>query len=73
MCIRDRLRDLGAQVLELPAIRTKPVEPNPELTAALEQFGTSAESWLVFTLSLIHIWRKRTMWSITSRLGFPLC
>ena len=44
-----KLRDLGAQVLELPAIRTKPVEPNPELTAALEQFGTSAESWLVFT------------------------
>lgn len=44
-----KLRDLGAQVLELPAIRTEPVEPNPELTAALEQFGTSAESWLVFT------------------------
>lgn len=44
-----KLRDLGAQVLELPAIRTEPAEPNPELAAALERFGTSAESWLVFT------------------------
>ena len=43
-----KLRDLGAPVL-LPAIRTEPAEPNPELAAALERFGTSAESWLVFT------------------------
>lgn len=46
----DRLRNLGAQVIELPAIRTVPVEQNSALEEALQRFGTRAgEEWLVFT------------------------
>lgn len=44
------LRRLGAQVLELPAIRTETICPNQELKAALEVFGIHGkEAWLVFT------------------------
>ena len=45
-----RLRGLGAQVIELPAIVTEALSPNPVLKEALERFGTRAkEEWLVFT------------------------
>lgn len=48
--LSGRLRNLGAQVIELPAIRTVPIVPNPELEAALARFGSRAgEEWLVFT------------------------
>lgn len=48
--LADALRGLGAQVLELPAIRTEAIHPNEELKTALEVFGTCGkEAWLVFT------------------------
>lgn len=44
------LRALGAQVIEMPAIRTEPLEPGAILKEALERFGTqSPEEWLIFT------------------------
>lgn len=43
----DKLRRKGAEVLELPAIRTEAIVPNPQLSEAL---GRSADyDWLVFT------------------------
>jgi uroporphyrinogen III methyltransferase/synthase len=45
--ISDKLRELGAQVVEIPAIRTVPVTPNPELDAQLDQL--SSYQYLVFT------------------------
>lgn len=48
--LAGRLRDLGAQVIEMPAIRTEPISPNPVLQDALERFCLkSGEKWLVFT------------------------
>ena len=48
--LAERLRDLGAQVIEMPAIRTEPICPNRRLREALETFGTHADQeWLVFT------------------------
>lgn len=48
--LSDRLRSLGAQVIELPAIDTKTITPNPELERAMKDFGhTAREEWLVFT------------------------
>ena len=48
--LAERLRDLGAQVIEMPAIRTEPICPNSRLKEALEAFGTHAgQEWLVFT------------------------
>ncbi len=51
-----RLRSAGAQVLEVPAISTKPIEKNETLKAALQfGFGDGAEEksvserWLVFS------------------------
>lgn len=48
-----RLREQGAQVLEVPAISTKPIEQNEELKAALEQEympgEAPSERWLVFS------------------------
>lgn len=43
----EKLRSLGAEVLELPAIRTEPILPNPSLGEALA--GISSYGWLVFT------------------------
>ena len=37
--LAKRLRDLGAQVIEMPAIRTEAISPNPVLGAALERFS----------------------------------
>ena len=42
-----RLRDLGAEVLELPAIRTKKIRDNRRLYQALEDL--ESYSWIVFT------------------------
>ena len=42
-----RLRTLGAEVLEIPAIRTVPIEDNGELRAALDKLEDY--TWLVFT------------------------
>lgn len=48
--LADRLRALGAQVIELPSIDTKTISPNPALMAAMKEFGHGAEEeWLVFT------------------------
>ena len=48
--LAERLRDLGAQVIEMPAIRTEPICPNRRLREALETFGTHADQeWMVFT------------------------
>ena len=48
--LAGRLRALGAQVIEMPAIRTEPICPNERLKEALEAFGTHADQeWLVFT------------------------
>lgn len=47
--LAKKLRSFGAQVLELPAIRTEQIDPNPKLLDALEQFGKKSQSWLVFT------------------------
>ena len=45
-----RLRSLGAQVIEMPAVRTEPIAPNPAFSEALERFGTRGkQEWLVFT------------------------
>ena len=41
------LRELGAEVLELPAIRLQPISPNLQLDRALEHL--EAYDWLVFT------------------------
>lgn len=46
----DCLRDLGAQVIEMPTIRTDPVCPEKRLRQALEKFGTHTDQeWLIFT------------------------
>ena len=48
--LAGRLRALGAQVIEMPAISTEPICPNERLKEALEEFGThAAQEWLVFT------------------------
>ena len=48
--LAGRLRALGAQVIEMPAVRTEPICPNERLKEALEEFGThAAQEWLVFT------------------------
>lgn len=48
-----RLRACGAQVLEVPAISTKPIENNEALKAVLESNvildGKTSERWLVFS------------------------
>lgn len=48
--LAGKLRRLGAQVLELPTIRTEAISHNPDLKAAMDSFGKQgAEAWLVFT------------------------
>ncbi len=48
--LAEELRRLGAQVIELPAVETEPVIPNPALEEALACFKTRAgEKWLVWT------------------------
>ncbi|MGF0017872.1 uroporphyrinogen-III C-methyltransferase [Sporofaciens sp. SGI.106] len=50
--LAGRLRRLGAQVIELPSIQTRPLEIEGELKAELEKFGTGTdreEAWLLFT------------------------
>jgi len=48
--LTERLREQGAQVIELPSIMIRPIVPNEKLIAALEWFGTDTkEAWLVFT------------------------
>ncbi len=43
----ERLRVLGAEVLEIPAVATVPIEDNEELDRALDQIGWY--DWIVFT------------------------
>ena len=44
------LRTLGAQVIEMPTIRTKVISPNERLCEVMKKFGTCADQeWLVFT------------------------
>ena len=45
--LSGRLRTLGAEVLEIPAIRTVPVEPNETLDRAMDDLASY--TWLVFT------------------------
>lgn len=50
--LAGRLRDLGAQVIEMPAVRTRTIMPNIPLKEALLRFGRKGEGkgrWLVFT------------------------
>ncbi len=48
--LAKRLRDLGAQVIELPAIRTEEISPNEAFDCALQKIGTRGdEEWMVFT------------------------
>ena len=48
--LAGRLRELGAQAIEMPSIRTEPVESDKDLDTALERLGTrTPEEWLVFT------------------------
>ncbi len=45
-----RLREQGAQVLELPAICTEAIHPNPALSDALERISQEGPyDWIVFT------------------------
>lgn len=45
-----RLRELGAQVLEVPAIRTVPIRQNESFAKRMGQFARQkGEAWLVFT------------------------
>ena len=43
----EKLRKRGAEVLELPAIRTVPIRPNPQLEQCLERSGEY--DWIAFT------------------------
>ena len=48
--LAGRLRRLGAQVIELPAIRTEMITPNERLGEVLASVGKDVpEEWLVFT------------------------
>lgn len=48
--LAQRLRNLGAQVIEMPAIHTEPLRPNPRLADALQRFcSLETGRWLVFT------------------------
>lgn len=48
--LAERLRALGAQVLEVPAIQTIPVRPNEKLAEKMYRFACrEGEAWLVFT------------------------
>lgn len=48
--LTERLKHLGAQVIELPSIRTEAMESYERLEKALEDFGTQeGEQWLLFT------------------------
>lgn len=45
----DLLRQRGAEVLELPAIRTEPVKDEAPVRAAVETLAAGGYDWLVFT------------------------
>lgn len=48
--LAQKLRNLGAQVMELPAIETCPLDPKKDLKSALEQIEQrKTEVWAVFT------------------------
>ena len=48
--LAGRLKCLGAQVIEMPAIRTEPISPNDLLRRALTRFSEVCEGrWLIFT------------------------
>lgn len=51
--LAERLRKLGAQVLEIPAIQINPIRPNVKLVERMRTFGCcEGEAWLVFTSPL---------------------
>ncbi len=47
--LADMLRQKGAEVLELPAIRTEPVTDSEELDESIGRLGDGGYDWLVFT------------------------
>jgi len=48
--LAERLRRLGAQVIELPSIVTETISPNPALDEIFAHFGNRAEEeWIIFT------------------------
>ena len=47
--LADMLREKGAEVLELPAIRTVPVKDMTNVDAAIERLSGGGYDWLVFT------------------------
>lgn len=51
--LAGRLRSMGAQVIEMPAIQVRPAEGNVRLEQALrEQILDEREKWMVFTSSI---------------------
>ena len=62
--LAGKLRELGAQVIELPSITTKPIWPNPMLRTILETIREQEEEqWLVFTspIGVQTFWQQMRM------------
>lgn len=75
--LAKQLRELGAHVIELPAINTKALDPNPALKEALLRFGNRAEEeWLIFTspIGVQTFFEKLREWQIDLRslFGTPM-
>ena len=71
--LAGRLRELGAQVIELPSITTKPVWPNEVLGTALERIREQeSEQWLVFTspIGVQTFWKQLRMLKMDVRNVF---
>lgn len=71
--LAERLRELGAQVIEMPAIATVPIVPNSRLREAVDKLGThSSEEWLVFTSPIgVKVFFERIReWKIDIRTLF---
>ena len=47
--LSDRLRQQGAEVVELPTIRTSPVEDRADIDAAIHRLTQGGYDWVVFT------------------------
>ena len=71
--LAGRLRELGAQVIELPSITTKPVWPNEVLGTILGSIREQeSEQWLVFTspIGVQTFWKQLRMLKMDVRNVF---
>lgn len=71
--LAGRLRELGAQVIELPSITTKPVWPNEVLGTILGSIREQeSEQWLVFTspIGVQTFWKQIRMLKMDVRNVF---